>query len=205
MKTEVLAAADPSSLPRALAVLQRGGLVAFPTDTVYGVGALAFNAEAVERLYLAKDRSTEKAIPILVAHDSDLPKVAKELTPSARKLAARFWPGPLTLVVPKHPALPEAVSAYPTVGVRQPNHPFTLKLLELAGPLAVTSANRSDGPNSLTAAEVLAQLGGRIELVIDGGPTPGSAPSTVVDCAQAAPRILRAGPISADQIAAAVK
>lgn len=205
MKTEVISASDPQALSRAAEVLRRGRLVAFPTDTVYGVGALAFNAEAVQRLYIVKGRSTQKAIAVLIARNSDLLKVAQELTPSAQKLAIRFWPGALTLVVPKHPRLPKAVSALSTVGVRQPDHPFALKLLESTGPLAVTSANRSDEPNSPTAEDVLAQLGGRIDLIIDGGRTPGDAPSTVVDCSQAAPKILRAGPISAEQISAAIE
>ena len=201
MQTEVLPAADLAALGRALDVLRRGQPVAFPTDTVYGLGALAFEAEAVQRLYLAKGRSTGKAIAVLVARSSDLQQVAQALTPSAQKLAQRFWPGALTLVVPKHPRLPQAVSALATVGVRQPAHPFALQLLALAGPLAVTSANRSDGPNALTAEAVLDQLGGQVELIIDGGRTPGGAPSTVVDCTQLEPKILRAGPITAEQIA----
>ena len=204
MKTEVLPATDPSALRYAADVLRNNGLVAFPTDTVYGVGALAFKPEAVQRLYIVKGRSTDKAIAVLVARNSDLLRVAKELTPAAQWLALRFWPGPVTLVVPKHPDLPKAVSALPTVGVRLPDHLVAKKLLELTGPLAVTSANRSGGPSSLTAAAVLAQLNGRIDLVIDGGPAPGGVPSTVVDCTGAQPVILREGPISAADIERAV-
>ena len=196
MKTEIILATDPSALRHALDVLRNNGLVAFPTDTVYGVGALAFKPEAVERLYVVKGRSTDKAIAILVARSSDLNQIASNLTPLAQKLADKFWPGPLTLVVPKHPNLPQAVSALPTVGVRQPDHLVAKKLLELTGPLAVTSANRSGEPNSLTTADVLAQLSGRIDLVIDGGPVPGGVPSTVVDCSTAEPKILREGPLT---------
>jgi L-threonylcarbamoyladenylate synthase len=202
MKTEVLSASDPNAMRHAADVLRHNGLVAFPTDTVYGVGALAFKAEAVQRLYVVKGRATDKAIAVLVARTADLPKVAQELTPSAQRLARDFWPGPLTLVVPKHPDLPAAVSALPTVGVRFPDHPVARRLLELTGPLAVTSANRSGEPNALTAEEVLAHLSGRVDLLIDGGRAPGGIPSTVVDCTGLVPMILRQGPVSAAEIEA---
>ncbi|MGH2521264.1 MAG: L-threonylcarbamoyladenylate synthase [Anaerolineales bacterium] len=205
MKTEVLPASDPNAIRHAADVLRHNGVVAFPTDTVYGVGALVFRTEAVQRLYLIKGRSTDKAIAVLVARNSDLLKVAHELTPCAQKLALKFWPGSLTLVVPKHPRLPEGVSVLPTVGVRRPDHTVAQKLLELTGPLAVTSANRSGEPSPLTAADVLAQLNGRIDLLLDGGSVPGGVPSTVVDCSSATPQILRAGPISAAQIEAALR
>ena len=205
METTVLSAEAPEALRQAVAVLQRGGLVAFPTDTVYGVGAAAFAAEAVQRLYEVKGRSAEKAIAVLVAREADLTQVAAALTPSARALALRFWPGPLTLVVPKHPALPEAVSAGPTVGVRQPDHPVAQALLRLSGPLAATSANLSGQSSATTAEEVLSQLGGRIDLLLDGGQTPGGVASTVIDCTAEPPVILRPGPISAATIEAALK
>jgi L-threonylcarbamoyladenylate synthase len=204
MKTEVLPISTPDAIQHAAEVLQRNGLVAFPTDTVYGVGALAFQAEAVEKLYTIKERSKEKAIPILIAHPADLSRVAKELTPAAQRLAEKFWPGPLTLVVSKRASLPEAVSATATVGVRVPDQPLTQKLLELTGPLAVTSANLSGAPDALTADEVLAQLAGRIDIVLDGGRVLGGQPSTVVDCSGATFKILRAGPISAADIQAAI-
>ena len=202
MKTEIISSQNPKALPRALSILKAGGLVAFPTDTVYGVGALAFDGRAVESIYAAKDRPVEKAIPILIADPEDLAKVSTEVPESALALAARFWPGPLTLVVPKHPGLPEAVSATAMVGVRIPNHPVTRLLLRQAGPMAVTSANLSGQPSPSTAEEVLAQLGGRIALIIDGGTTPGGVPSTVVDCVGAEPKVLREGPISKEQILA---
>lgn len=205
MQTTVLSAEAPEALRQAVAVLQRGGLVAFPTDTVYGVGALAFAAEAVQRLYEVKGRSADKAIAVLVAREADLTQVAATLTPSARALALRFWPGPLTLVVPKHPALPEAVSAGSTVGVRQPDHPVAQALLGLSGPLAVTSANLSGQSSATTAEGVLSQLGGRIDLLLDGGQTPGGVASTVIDCTADLPVILRPGPISAAEIEAALK
>ncbi len=204
MKSEVLPATDPSALRHAVDVLHHGGLVAFPTDTVYGVGALAFSPEAVLRLYTVKGRAADKAIAVLVGREADLAQVASELSPAAQRLAARFWPGSLTLVVPKNARLPDAVTQLPTVGVRLPDHDLARQLLTLAGPMAVTSANRSGQANALTAADVLAHLAGRIELVLDGGRVPGGVPSTVVDCTTASPRVLREGPITAADIAAAV-
>ncbi|MDP3186009.1 MAG: L-threonylcarbamoyladenylate synthase [Anaerolineales bacterium] len=202
MKTEVLLAQAPSTLPRALAILRGGGLVAFPTDTVYGVGALAFDAAAVEKIYEAKGRSTEKAIPILLGDTADLEKVTAQVSEMALRLAGRFWPGPLTLVVPKHPSIPDALSPLPTVGVRVPDHPVARALLRAAGPMAVTSANLSGQASPSTAEEVLVQLVGRIALIIDGGKTPDGVPSTVVNCAGAEPQILREGPITLAQIKA---
>jgi L-threonylcarbamoyladenylate synthase len=170
-------------------------LVAFPTDTVYGLGALAFDREAVESIYPAKERPAEKAIPVLIGDLRDLARVASDVPPLAMELARHFWPGPLTLVVPKHADLPGAVSALPTVGVRIPDHAIARGLLQAAGPMAVTSANRSGQPSPSSAAEVVAQLGGRIPLVLDGGLTPGGAASTVVDCTGPEPILLREGPI----------
>jgi L-threonylcarbamoyladenylate synthase len=195
VQTEVLLAADPGSLERALEVLTSGGLVAFPTDTVYGLGAMAFSAGAAARIYQAKGRSIEKALPVLLSSAADLPQVALEPPPIARRLAARFWPGPLTLVVPRQPTIPEVVSALPTVGVRVPDHVVALRLLAAAGPMAVTSANRAGGASPRTAGEVLAQLAGVVDLILDGGETPGGIPSTVVDCTTEEPIVLREGPI----------
>ena len=200
MDTLVFPADQSDAIPRALEVLKHGGLVAFPTDTVYGVGALAFNALAVESIYAAKDRPDEKAIPILLGGPEDLDKVTTDIPSIAAKLAARFWPGPLTLVVPKHPNLPEVVSAMPTVGVRVPDHPVSRALLQAAGPMAVTSANLSGQDSPKTAVEVSHQLNGRISLILDGGETPGGVPSTVVNCMGTEPVILREGPVSMKDI-----
>ncbi len=202
MNTAVLSEKDPKTFVQALGILASGGLVAFPTDTVYGVGALAFDGAAVERIYIAKDRPVEKAIPVLIGAASDLKKVTLDEPQMAAKLALRFWPGPLTLVVPKHPNLPDSVSASATVGVRVPDHPLARMLLQGSGPMAVTSANLSGQTSPSTAYEVLHQLGGRIALIIDGGKTPGGVPSTVVDCTALAPLILREGPISIEEIRA---
>lgn len=200
IETQILSVDSPQAVERALAVLNAGGLVAFPTDTVYGLASAAFDPAGIERIYEAKGRDAAKAIPILLGDIDHLEQVAPGLPPAAGKLAARFWPGALTLVVPKNPALPAVLSALPTVGVRMPDHPFALRLLKQAGPLAVTSANLSGKENPRSAQDVLAQLSGRIELVLDGGPTPGGVPSTVVDCTGAQPAILRQGAIPAEEI-----
>jgi L-threonylcarbamoyladenylate synthase len=198
--TRLFHATDPEALEQAQAALRSGGLAAFPTDTVYGLGALTFDARAVESIYPAKDRPPEKAIPVLVADAGDMPAVARLVPEMAQRLAARFWPGPLTLVVPRRPDLPLAVSTTDTVGVRVPDHNLARALLRLTGPLAVTSANLSGQPGPSTADEVLAQLGGRIDVILDGGRTPGGVPSTVVDCTGPRPQILRAGPIPEGEI-----
>jgi L-threonylcarbamoyladenylate synthase len=204
MNTEILPIDAPHAVSRALAVLQSGGLIAFPTDTVYGLAAATFSQEAVERLFEVKTREAAKAIAVLVGDPSQVDLVSTGMNAAARRLAARFWPGPLTLVVPKHAALPPNLSPYPTVGLRMPNHAFAIELLRRVGPLATTSANLSGGANAATPAEVLAQLSGRIELLLDGGACPGGVPSTVVDCTQDPPTILRAGAIRLEDILSAL-
>ncbi|MEX2143151.1 MAG: L-threonylcarbamoyladenylate synthase [Anaerolineales bacterium] len=204
MITERIAADAPDTIQHALEVLNAGGVVAFPTDTVYGLGAPAFSVESVARLFAIKGRQQTKAIAVLIAESGDLKKVVAEASEQALRLADRFWPGPLTLVLPRHPSLPGVLSPNDTIGVRVPDHAVARALLSAAGPMAVTSANLAGGANPRSAEEVLAQLGGRIELVLDGGSTPGDQPSTVVDLTEAQPRVLRAGPISATQISAAL-
>lgn len=205
MITQLFSATQPDVIEQALQALRVGGLVAFPTDTVYGVGALAFDGPAVESIYAAKDRPVEKAIPVLIADVSDLDKVAVDVPTMAGVLAAHFWPGPLTLVVPKQPSLPAAISATETVAVRIPDHPVARALLRATGPMAVTSANISGQPSPTDADDVMRQLGGRIPLIIDGGATPGGVPSTLVDCLGAEPIILREGPLTKEQILAVLK
>jgi L-threonylcarbamoyladenylate synthase len=204
MNTKIIPANSNLAIQEALNVLREGGLVAFPTDTVYGLGALAFNGKAVESIYSAKDRPVDKAIPILLGDLDELSKVTSSLPPMAGKLASRFWPGPLTLVVPKNLNLPEAVSATATVAVRVPDHEAARAILRAVGPMAVTSANISGQPSPVTADEVFAQLGGRIELIINGGKTPGGMPSTLVDCTGNKPAILRDGPISMAELLSAL-
>jgi L-threonylcarbamoyladenylate synthase len=202
MKTERLNASAPNAISHTVDVLQEGGVVAFPTDTVYGIAALAFVPENVERLYAVKGRENTKAIAILIASEYELNKIASKPSPAALRLAARFWPGPLTLVVPRSPAVPEVLSKGPSIGVRVPDHEVALGILSATGPLGVTSANLSGLGNTRTADEVLAQLEGRIHLVVDGGQTPGDTPSTVVDITGERPKVLRPGPISEAEILA---
>jgi L-threonylcarbamoyladenylate synthase len=200
MQTEVLKADHPTALPHAVDVLKHGGIVAFPTDTVYGLAALPTLEESIESLYIIKGRSHVKAIAILMSHYSELDQVARQVGTFSESLAKKFWPGPLTLILPRRPHLPKNLSETNTIGVRVPDHPVALSLLRMTGPLAVTSANLSGEANTSTAREVLKQLDGRFHLLIDGGETPGGVPSTVVDCTGPAPVILRAGPITEAQI-----
>ncbi len=193
MDTQLLAF---TQLDLAVQLLREHRLVAFPTDTVYGLGTLAFDGATVLKLYAAKERPPEKAIPILIADIADLDQVALNIPPLAYRLMEKFWPGALTVVVPKQPRLPIEVSATDTVAVRMPDLELARELMRLTGPLAVTSANRSAGPNPRTAQEVLEQLAGRIDAVVDGGQTPGGVPSTVLDCTQLTPVILREGAIA---------
>jgi len=204
METKVLPAGK-EAIDVAARILAEGGLVAFPTDTVYGVGAHAFQPDAVERIYVAKIRPRDKAIPILLARADDLVLVAERVTETAWLLAERFWPGGLTLVLPKRANVPDVVSASgSTVAVRVPNHPVPLVLIAALGaPLAATSANLSGRPSPVTAQEVEAELGGRIELVLDGGQCPGGVPSTVLDLTADPPAILRAGAIGVEEIRSA--
>jgi len=205
MQTEIVPFNSSNTISQALSVLKAGGLIAFPTDTVYGLGALAFYGKAVESIYTAKDRPIEKAIPILVGEITDIKKVALEFPYNARLLTSRFWPGPLTCIIPKKPSLPKAVSATSTIGVRLPDQVTARLVLRAVGPMAVTSANISGQLSPSTAEEVFNQLKGRIPLIIDGGKTPGGIPSTVVDCTTDEIKILREGPISLEEIQSAIR
>ena len=187
-------------LEEAVALLRLGEVIAFPTDTVYGVGALPGDAAAVRRLFAVKQRPPEKAIPILLADRDDLLKVAANVSPPARRLVEKLWPGPLTLVVRRSPAFRGAAdpeSDSDTVAVRVPAYaPAQALIRQAGGALAVTSANLSGKPAAVTAAEVIRQIGRRIPLVLDGGPTPGGTESSVVDCSRDRPVLLREGALS---------
>lgn len=205
MITEILRAGYPSALNHAVDVLQHGGLVAFPTDTVYGLAAIPFKREDVEGLFSAKGRNNTRAIAILIADYADLNLVVDHFDEIPARLAHHFWPGPLTIIVQKHASLPEALSPDGSIGVRMPDHPIALALLRKIGPLAVTSANISGQENANTAEEVNRQLNGRIHLILDGGRTVGGIPSTVVNCTSTPLTYLRKGPITQEMIEAALK
>lgn len=205
METRLIPANTASAMQQALDTLYQGGLVVFPTDTVYGLGALAHDERGIEQLYVVKGRESAKAIPILLSDINELSRVASRIDSRVHRLAERFWPGPLTLVLPHNDTLPEILSPYPTIGVRVPDHPVALELLRRAGPLATTSANLSNQPSATTASEVLTQLKGRIPLILDGGQTPGGISSTVVDCSGAELVILRQGPLTLEQLLEALE
>lgn len=192
----------PGSIDLAAEALRRGEVVAFPTDTVYGIGAATFCEAAVQALYEVKGRPEVKAIPLLLAQVGDLGKVVSDVPIAAWQLARRYWPGPLTLVLEARPEIPAVVRAGGhTVAVRVPDHPVARALIEAVGaPLATTSANRSGAVEAKTAAEVLAQLGRGVRWIIDGGRSPGGTPSTVVDLTVDPPLIRRVGAIPEEEL-----
>lgn len=198
MNTQILDATQPGAIAQAAVHLREGHLVVFPTDTVYGVGSDAFNETAVEELYVVKGRPLEKGIPILLSDGDALASVARSVPEMARELMARFWPGPLTLIVPKRPELPAKLSPNENVAVRMPDNDVARTLIGAAGgAVAATSANRSGDPPARTAQEAEAALGGQVAAILDGGPAPHGVPSTILDCTTTPPAILRPGPIPA--------
>lgn len=192
----------PEALTMAVEALQAGGLVVLPTDTVYGVGCL-LKAPAIDRIFAAKRRTPEKAIPVLLASIDDAPYVVADFPEPARRLAEAFWPGPLTLTLPKRPDLPPNLTTLPTVGVRVPNHDATRAIIAAAGgALAVTSANRSDQPPACTIQAAIRYLSDAVTLYLDDGTCVGGVPSTVVTFEGGEPVILRQGPISEEELRA---
>lgn len=193
--TEILKARSPQSLARATDLLLQGEVIALPTDTVYGVAALAFDAEAVAKIYQVKERPFDKAIPVFVPSVADLSRVCRDIPPAVLTLLEQYWPGALTVILPVSPNLPGIVTNNgPTVAVRMPDHPVVMQLLAMVGqPLAATSANISGKPNPQTAADVEAQLQGRIPLILDDGPTPSNLASTILDVTQWPPQVVRQG------------
>lgn len=195
-------APDPVAIERAATALRAGGLVAFPTETVYGLGANALDPTAVRGIFRAKGRPSSNPLIVHVAEPAQIVNVAAEWPETAARLAERFWPGPLTIVVPKKPDVPNEVTAGgPTVAVRCPNHPVAVALIRAAGvPIAAPSANRSTELSPTRAEHVSKSLDGRIDFVLDGGPCPGGIESTVVDVTGPVVRLLRPGLISAPML-----
>ena len=193
---------DAAALERAAEVLRGGGLVAFPTETVYGLGAHALDPQAVARIFEAKGRPSYNPLIVHVPDVETARSLARAWPAEADRLAERFWPGPLTLVVEKADAVPDAVTAgLPSVALRIPAHPVALALLRAAGlPLAAPSANRSTQVSPTTAEHVRRSLSGRVDLVLDGGPTTVGIESTVLSLTGPVPTILRPGSITADML-----
>jgi L-threonylcarbamoyladenylate synthase len=190
-----------AEIEEAVSILKKGGVIAFPTDTVYGLGADAFNSMPVERIYEIKGRSESHPFPLLIADVNQLTALAEPVPELAWFLATRFWPGGVTLVLSKKHSVPAYLASGSTIGVRVPGHPTCSTLLEhLAGPLIGTSANISGQPAALTADEVRQQLGRRVDLIIDGGTCPGGRESTVLDITREPPVVLRRGIVSSHEI-----
>ncbi|MDH4270271.1 MAG: L-threonylcarbamoyladenylate synthase [Dehalococcoidia bacterium] len=191
-------------IKKGVKILQKGGVIAFPTDTVYGLGADAFNPSAVERIYEIKNRPRYQQFPLLIADVKQLTALAEPIPEIAWFLARRFWPGGLTLVLSRKDSVPAYLTSRSSIAVRIPNHPVCQALIQnLGNPLIGTSANVSGQPAALTAEEVEQQLGGKIDLIINGGQCPGDKESTIVDITIEPPVILRQGVIPSYEIAKA--
>jgi len=195
----------PDAVARAADVLHDRGLVVLPTDTVYGLAAL-IDESAIAHIFLAKQRAPERAVPVLLSDVDAVWRVASEFGPEARRLADAFWPGPLTLVVPKRTHLPRNLSLVPTIGVRVPAHAGTRAVIAAAGgALAVTSANRSDDPPACTIEAARDALGDAVALYLDGGRCLGGIPSTVVAIDDGHLKVIREGPIAERTLKAALR
>lgn len=193
---------DAQTLRAAADILLAGGLVAFPTETVYGLGALGLKAECVQRIYAAKGRPANNPVILHVSNLEQAKNLASNWTPDADKLAAAFWPGPLTLVLPKSAIVTAiATAGGPTVAIRMPGHPVALKLIDAVGePLAAPSANKSTEVSPTRARHVADSLGDAVDMILDAGPTTAGIESTVIDLSGPHPILLRPGPIMASTL-----
>ncbi len=193
---------EETDLERAVRVLKEGGVVAIPTDTLYGLAADVFNPIALDRVFAIKGRPADLALPVLVNGWEQVTMVAQKLPPQAATLTKRFWPGALTLVVAKAQGLPDRLTAGgPTVAVRMPDHPAPIQLIDgLGGPITGTSANISGGPDLLTLAELTGQIGEKVDHIVTDGPEPAGIASTVIDITSGQPKLLREGAIPFEQI-----
>ena len=190
-----------AALETASQIILSGGIIAIPTDTVYGIAASAWNTAAISRIYQIKERDTNKSIAVLLGDASQALLIAENFSPKATSLAAKFWPGGLTIIVSKKSNLPPNISNNDKIGLRIPDHPFIRDLIRKTGPLATTSANLSGHPAAKTVEEFQPILGEQLDLIIDGGTVKGSGiASTVVDCTLDPIKILREGSISSEEI-----
>ncbi|HEX2922464.1 MAG TPA: L-threonylcarbamoyladenylate synthase [Chloroflexota bacterium] len=189
-------------IQRAADLIRAGEVVAFPTDTVYGIGVHAWNHAAIQRLYAVKERPATKAIALLISGHDQVRAVSDYSSADLGRLATRFWPGGLTLILPWKPqAQSAAQQPFATVGLRMPDHPIALALIaEVGVPLATTSANLSGAPSAVTAGEVDRQIGDRVAMIIDGGTCPGGRDSTVVDLTTRPPVVRRLGAVSVEEL-----
>ena len=200
--TDILPAASPKAIKAARRLLREGEVVAFPTDTVYGLGTNAFERFAVRQIFAIKERPPDKAIPVFIYQIDDINQVARQIPNAAWPVLHRFWPGDLTVIFHRNPKLPEDVTAgQDTIAVRIPDHPVCLELVTKVGrPLAVTSANLSGQPTPPTAQAVAAQLSGRVPLILDGGPSSTVQPSTIIDLSTSPPRLRRQGRLTLETL-----
>lgn len=202
MQTKVVkidpAQIDESKMEEAAKLIREGELVAFPTETVYGLGADALHPEASKKIYAAKGRPSDNPLIVHICRFEELESIAKEVPPQAKKLADAFWPGPLTMIVWKNDRVPyETTGGMETVAIRMPNHPVALKLIEESGCLiAAPSANTSGKPSPTEAAHVALDLDGKIPMILDGGPVGIGIESTIIDLTEKKPMILRPGYIT---------
>ena len=199
--TKLLPADLPGAITQAAAEARAGNLIVIPTDTLYGLACDAFNAEAIRMVYAAKQRPFSKPIPVLLADSSDLQRVVRTIPAVAQTFINQYWPGPLTLLLPKHPDLPAEISNNDSVAVRIPNNRVGRDIIRAAGgALAVTSANLSGQEPADTAVDALNKLAGWVTAVVDDGPSPHAEASTILDCTGHELKILREGPISAQAL-----
>jgi L-threonylcarbamoyladenylate synthase len=188
------------ALEQSVKVLNNGGLIVFPTDTVYGLASKFDQSEAIQRIYQVKGREQTKALPVLISNLDQIELISKGLSENAIKLARFYWPGALTVILEKREDLQVPLSMDNSIGIRIPDDPFVRNLAEQVGPLATTSANLSGLPNTTNIDEVLKQIGDSVDLIVDGGECAGGIPSTVVDCRGEEIKILREGTISKEEI-----
>lgn len=200
MSVEIIPAEHRDVYWRMEAVLRSECLVVFPTDTIYGLGGLAWSKPVIQKIYQTKGRDENKPVAVLIGSYEQFDQVSASVNGKVHKLVERFFPGALTVIVPRHPSLPESLSPRPTIGVRMPDHPLAQEILRRCGPLAVTSANISGQDNPKNMSEILDQLTNGVNLYVDGGPVQGGIASTVVDCTGSEIKIVREGAIPAADI-----